>query len=389
MSEKIFKIEKGGKPADRSFKRIPNFEDESFKLNPTSFVVYGENISDLDFSNQKDALDFLTFDNRAIFPNIDKLPLGFDPNKILEEGKNPGLGIRNLHKKGITGKGINVAIIDQRLNTQHLEFKDNLINYRDCFLSSFENNADFHGNAVSSLLCGKSIGVSPDVKLVYFATSSMLGEPNEKPLLQGDRKIYVSSYIKALKRILFINSKLSSERERFSVVSINLAGLHNNQEYTELIKELISKGVFVISCDSRIFYDGKSFCTLDRKINSNPDDINSYLPGYWWKNKSLENCLLIPAGGRTVAGYFGHNNYIYIGAGAGMSWSTPYLAGVYALMKQVYFNITPKLFWDICFKTSEPLIYNDKKYGMVIQPERMVRFLENELLKKIHKDISL
>ena len=54
MSEKIFKIEKGGKPADRSFKRIPNFEDESFKLNPTSFVVYGENISDLDFSNQKD-----------------------------------------------------------------------------------------------------------------------------------------------------------------------------------------------------------------------------------------------------------------------------------------------------------------------------------------------
>ena len=388
MSEKIFKIEKGGKPADRSFKRIPNFEDESFKLNPTSFVVYGKNISDLDFSNQKDALDFLTFDNRAIFPNIDKLPLGFDPNKILEEGKNPGLGIRNLHKKGITGKGINVAIIDQRLDTQHLEFKDNLINYRDYFLSCFENNADFHGNAVSSLLCGKSIGVSPDVKLTYFATSSMLGEPNEKPLLQGDRKIYVSSYIKALKRILFINSKLS-ERERFSVVSISWGGLHNNQECTELIKELISKGVFVISCDSRIFYDGKSFCTLDRKINSNPDDINSYLPGYWWKNKSLENCLLIPAGGRTIAGHFGHDNYIYTGAGAGMSWSTPYLAGVYALMKQVYFNITPKLFWDICFKTSEPLIYNDKKYGMVIQPERMVRFLENELLKQIHKDISL
>lgn len=388
MSEKIFKIEKGGKPADRSFKRIPNFEDENFKLDPLSFVVYGKNISDLDFSNKKDALDFLTFDNRVVFPNTNKLPLGFDPNKILEEGKNPGLGIRNLHKKGITGKGINVAIIDQRLDTQHLEFKDNLINYEDYFLSPFnENEANFHGNAVSSLLCGKSIGVSPDVKLVYFATS-IYGEPNEKPLLQGDIKIYFSSYIKALKRILFINSKLP-ESERISVVSISWGRLHYNQECTELIKELISKDVFVISCDSRIFYDGKSFCTLDRKINSNPDDINSYLPGYWWKNKSLENRLLIPAGGRTIAGYFGHDNYIYTGAGAGMSWSTPYLAGVYALMKQVYFNITPKLFWDICFKTSEPLIYNDKKYGMVIQPERMVRFLENELLKQIHKDISL
>jgi hypothetical protein len=33
-------------------------------------------------------------------------------NEIMEEGKNPGLGIRSLHSQGITGKGISVAIID-------------------------------------------------------------------------------------------------------------------------------------------------------------------------------------------------------------------------------------------------------------------------------------
>ncbi|MDF2907329.1 MAG: hypothetical protein K0R34_2650 [Herbinix sp.] len=42
--------------------------------------------------------------------------------EIMENGTNPGLGIRELHKEGITGKGINVAIIDQNLLLHHPEF---------------------------------------------------------------------------------------------------------------------------------------------------------------------------------------------------------------------------------------------------------------------------
>ena len=43
---------------------------------------------------------------------------------ILEAGKNPGLGVRALHDEGVTGKGVNVAIIDQNLLLDHPEFAE-------------------------------------------------------------------------------------------------------------------------------------------------------------------------------------------------------------------------------------------------------------------------
>jgi hypothetical protein len=43
------------------------------------------------------------------------MPQDFDWERIMELGKNPGLGIRKLHTQGITGRGIGIAIIDQTL----------------------------------------------------------------------------------------------------------------------------------------------------------------------------------------------------------------------------------------------------------------------------------
>ena len=55
-----------------------------------------------------------------------KKPVGFHPRAILEEGKNPGLGVRELHKRGITGKGIAIGIIDQDLLLSHTEYNERL-----------------------------------------------------------------------------------------------------------------------------------------------------------------------------------------------------------------------------------------------------------------------
>jgi hypothetical protein len=40
---------------------------------------------------------------------------------------NPGLGVRELHEEGITGKGVTVAIIDQNMILDHPEFQGNQI----------------------------------------------------------------------------------------------------------------------------------------------------------------------------------------------------------------------------------------------------------------------
>ena len=50
---------------------------------------------------------------------------------LLEECKDPGLGVRSLQARGITGRGVNVAILDQPLLTDHPEFADRIAAYYD------------------------------------------------------------------------------------------------------------------------------------------------------------------------------------------------------------------------------------------------------------------
>ena len=89
-------------------------------------AVRGKDISGEDLSFLE-SIDDLSFDTETIWP--DKLPLGFYPKEIIEMNKNPGMGIRELHKEGITGSGVGIAIIDQGLLVDHEEYKDNLVYY--------------------------------------------------------------------------------------------------------------------------------------------------------------------------------------------------------------------------------------------------------------------
>ena len=90
--------------------------------------VRGKSLQNLDLRDCEDVLRTQRFDSRTRWPA--KLPAGFDPAEIMETGKDPGLGIRQLHARGITGKGIGVAIIDGPLRLDHVESKDRIVYYR-------------------------------------------------------------------------------------------------------------------------------------------------------------------------------------------------------------------------------------------------------------------
>lgn len=78
----------------------------------------------------------------------------------MELGKNPGLEIRELHKLGITGKGIGIGVIDQALLVDHVEYKEQLKLYEE--IHSIDENAVMHGPADgASIAVGKSVGVAP------------------------------------------------------------------------------------------------------------------------------------------------------------------------------------------------------------------------------------
>lgn len=90
------------------------------------------------------------------------------PRIELERGRNPGLGVRALHAQGITGAGVQVAIVDGQIRRDHVEFADRIVAYEE--LDDFGGRPfDRHGPAMTSLLVGRSIGVAPGAELHYFA----------------------------------------------------------------------------------------------------------------------------------------------------------------------------------------------------------------------------
>ena len=426
----VFKKNDGAKPIAQNNIRVPDFNDKTHELDAHTFVLYGD-ASGVDFSNAGDKLPYIRFSSETKFPGADKMPKGFNPHRVLENGKAPGLNIANLHAMGITGKGITVAIIDQPLNTEHIEIKDNIIHYESGGYPE-HIEAQFHGTAVSSLLAGKTVGVAPGAKVVYFAanntkkTTTLANKEFQKILRQYfPKNINFEETIKdildgryqideefrhkinkiiatlppdikeqafsvkteidfthranALRKILLMNARLPQE-QKISAVSISWGMLGTNPESKDLIRQLIESGVMVLTTDYDRFY-GKvaGFLTVDRKMNSDPDDVKSYESGFW-KSKidDMNGFLLVPSGGRTIAGDTSDEDYIYCGANGGMSWATPYLVGVYALAKQVMPNLTPIHFFEVAHLTAK----SNNKTGdnKIIQPQKIIQHLQHEML---------
>jgi len=130
-------------------------------------------ITKVDLHNRLADLHYADFDHQTQWPAT--LPASFNPDQIMELGKNPGLGVRRLHQKGITGKDIGIAIIDQCLLVDHIEYKDRLKLYEEIHL--MDTKATMHGPAVASIAVGKTVGVAPEADL-YF-----IGETHTMPKL--------------------------------------------------------------------------------------------------------------------------------------------------------------------------------------------------------------
>lgn len=427
----VFKKNKSAKPVARNDIRVPDFNDENLELDAHTFVLWGD-ASKVDFSNADNMFPYIRFSTETKFPSADKMPKGFNPQQALENGKTPGLNIADLHAMGITGKGITVAIIDKPLNTEHDEIKDNIVHYEE--IGYPENTiAEYHGTAVSSILSGKTVGVAPDAKIVYFAATNVkmqiplmnkdfqkelkqyfpadidfdttiqdvlngryskdnefkqqidniihtLPDNIKKRLFTPEKEITYTYYANALRKILFMNARLPQDK-KISAVSISWGRLSDDPESVKLINQLIESGVMILTtADSAYYYGDKAkYTTIDRKMNAAPNTPESYEEGFW-KNytEKPSNCLLIPSGGRTVAGFYTNDDYIYCGAGGGMSWAAPFMTGVYALAKQVSPNLTPHHFFEIAQQTA--VSNNQTGDNKIIQPQKIIQQLQNEMI---------
>ena len=343
----------GGKPAmDEGAQPAVFYYDEEFSLQATYPEARCRDLSGVDFSGSPDKLFYMTFDSKTVWP--DNLPEGFDPQQILGRNRNPGLGVRSLHEQGVTGKGVNIGIVDNRLLTDHVEYKGRLKMYRD--FNTWGEPASMHGSAVASIAVGSTVGVAPEANLYYVS---------QDPAKFGETEECTAPVLEGLTYLLDLN-ELLPEKDRLDVISISYGWTEKKggEELTALVERAKEAGIFVVSSSIKENY-GMDFSGTSRDPASNPDDRSAYRPGlffaanYQRSPSDFKEVLMIPMDYRATASPTGPEDYVNYVYG-GYSWAAPYLAGVYALARQVKPDVSPEEFYRLAMETSSDIPYTDE-----------------------------
>lgn len=321
----------------------PN-SDEPFQVD-----LRNADLTKYDLSKEIDTLLFADFNNMTKWP--ENMPEEFDYRKIMELGKDPGLGIRDIHASGITGKGVGIGIIDQVLLVDHEEFSDNIKLYEE--IGEIGAVATMHGSAVSSVAVGENCGVAPEADLYYIATYPGVFE-------DGEFTYDFTNIALAIERLLEVNEQLD-ENNKIRVISISVGWVKGQLGYdkiSEAIDHAKKEGILVVSSSLEETY-GYKFNGLGRDSLDNPNDVNSYKLCEWQQEYvskvnqgNFEDTLFVPMDSRTTASENAIDDYVFYRVG-GWSWSIPYIAGMYALCCEANPNITYEEFWEAALNTAE------------------------------------
>ncbi len=362
--------------------RRPEAEGTLWEASPRELLSSGDlrgaDLGDLDLSDLGDTLYPSDFDTNTRWP--ERLPGDFDPQRLLELGKDPGLGLRALHEQGITGRGVGVAIIDQTLLTEHQEYGDRLRLYQE-YHGMAESPASTHGPAVASIALGKTAGVAPEALLYFIADDLGTGEGE-------DFVRDLSYYAQDVDRLTALNETLP-EGEKIRVISMSVGWMPEDRGATELeaaIARARAAGIAVVCVNSR---DPllEPWMGMGRTPYGSPDSLEDCRPGAFWEEALYSgeyrgadgSLLLVPMDRRTTASPSGEDAYAHFAEG-GMSWAVPWVAGLYALACQTKPEVTFEEFLTAAQATARPVSLRrdgaDYPYGKAVDPAVLLEALK-------------
>lgn len=308
-------------------------------------------------------ISMLTFNSSTIWPDERHMPKGFNSSKILEKGKNPMLGIKDLHNQGITGNGVSVAFIDFGFQGKnHVELKNTNIHVKDFSTDS----AHFHSECALANLLGKNIGVAPNVECYFYSVD------------QENLSIVADQIVAAFDDIINkINSGI-----KIKVVSRSGPILHENindkqileiygsveayQKIKNRIDKLEKLGCTVV--DSGVF--GKTFncCDLDVfKKGGEAENLN-FSP---WQRSHLDfakTLVSFVCAGKVVPEFCSNDGYKFEQVSC-YSWTIPQATGMYALCLQV----NPSLTWQEFEQLAQQTAKTNKNGVKLANPKEMIK----------------
>ena len=289
-----------------------------------------------------------------------------EASALLEEDKDPGLGVRGLQAQGITGKGVRAAIIDQPLLTDHPELSGRIAAYYDTGCEG--ETASMHGPAVASLFAGESIGIAPDAALYYAAWPSWLMDSR-----------YAAE---ALDWVVAQNEALP-DGEKIRVVSVSAAPgnaemFQNADLWDAAVARAEQAGLLVLTVDGAGVEKTRLVpypAVLARNDRDNPAACRSGFADSDERAETGSNTLSLPCSYRTVAEEYTAGQYSYTHDGhGGLSWGIPYCAGVMALGWQADPTLTGEEMMQYLLSTAA----TGTDGSRIIDPVQFIQTLQTE-----------
>ena len=320
--------------------------------------VRGKDLSSLDLKDQSELLFTLDFDTYTKWPDKDKMPSNFNPNLVMETGKNPGLNIRKLQKEGYTGRGVSIAYVDQPILEGHNEFSNLNLKYEIVADKGEKAYPSMHGPAVLSLLAGKDIGIVPNANVYFMGEGAC---PNDQ-----------KNEARGFQRIIEINKTLPEDKKikiigmSHRVADKNGYYLKNSDLLRKAEQDAEEQGIMVIDCDT--FDDPILLAT---RADKNVDDYKSYTIAKKYTSNNPNGKLCVPIARTYAAGYIADKNFYQFTQNGGQSWSVPYIVGVITMGLQVNPNLTKQQAMKYLYDSGY-----DFQGGKIINPEGFIELVK-------------
>lgn len=360
-----------------AFPAYDKYSDKAFQVDLRSY-----DLTALNLMTKYNDLIHADFDTKTVWPYA--LPGKFDPKNIMEYGKDPGLNIKKLHARGITGQNVGIAIIGPPLLTGHIEYSGRLKVYQKINQSGNEP-ASATAGLMASVAAGKTTGVAPGADLYYIT------EAHETVTEKGtERNMFWVA--KAIDRVIEINKTLK-KGHKIQVLAMGFGWSENDIGYRDVadaVNKAIANDIFVISSSLYETYSHEIYFNgLGRSPLRDPDRADSYGPGISWAGSffmfgrytpTLE-ALLVPMDSKTAASPTGYKDYAFYSQN-NFSVCAAFIAGLYALARQTDSDITPLHFWEQALKTGEiidienPNIDHLYKLRKIVNPVKLIESIK-------------
>ncbi len=261
-------------------------------------------------------------------------------------------------KKGITGKGVTIAVVDTGVDCNHVMLQGACVGVANFVPNEPSDDLNGHGTHVASIAAGRPVKATVDGQVVYVSGVAPEADVLAVKVLGKDGSGSMTQIIQGLDYVIEWHKKHPDEP---IVVSMSLGSPFgsprdpmvqkvNQLVFEEHIPVVVAAGNEFIVIDSPGIAEGAitvAAVDRDKKVAS----FSGKGPG-WNFLKDIKPNIAAP-GVKIVAARAGTSNGLI--AMSGTSMATPHVSGVVALILQEHGDLTPETVRLILVQTAMPL----------------------------------